>query len=166
MDTGIIGIIIGSLSLFISGSLGVLKLREYFPFIRVSKSSGRLIINDKNSEPMEIFTAQNKSNISVVITGCGFLGKNKIKYHLLNPYQVTFPYTIEPRRKLEIFYGYRWFNEASFWNDIKGFFFRDEEEHTWKIKISKKEKRKWGEAEITGFKLQWNPQTKRFIFEE
>ncbi|MCW5877670.1 MAG: hypothetical protein KIS80_02230 [Anaerolineales bacterium] len=97
------GAIVATLSFVLSLVLGVHKLNQNKPKIRMSFDVARLTSpSGKQSEPLINVKIVNKGSAKVIVNSCGWLRKDKSNAFVLNPYRVDFPCTLEPGNSLSI----------------------------------------------------------------
>ncbi len=112
------------------------------PSLKIILSSGQIYQSNKPSEPLILIDAINKGQTKIVLTGHGFITKDKhtlISIPGLKKIGTLGPITLEPHRKYSTYYPCRYFKMLKEKDEIIGYFFNDEEGNQWITKIKKKE---------------------------
>jgi hypothetical protein len=151
------GAILATMGFILSLILGINEIRKENPKVIVKINAGVFIDHDgASSEQLIIFEAYNKGVIPVIITGCGWWGKDGKKYQILKPLLLNLPQQLTSRRKIATYYPCRWFNEFKDNENVIGFYFINEEGNIWKTKISNKQKHSWHKSGNEGYLIDWN----------
>lgn len=157
------GAIIATLSFILSIVLGVNELKKNKANMKVSISGGSLVDSDySQSESMIIVTGLNRGQTKIIITGCGWLTDDNHKYQILKPLMLSFPYVVDPHRKIEAYFACRWFQNLAYKDKIVGYFFQDDEGNMWKANISKKQKEGWKKSISSGYHIEWNEHLQEY----
>ena len=161
LSIAIYGAVLATLGFILSVILAIHEIAKQRPKIKVIARNARINYdNGKSSELLISIEAVNTGSGSLVLTGVGWVLKDKSKLQILKPYLLELPIKLDERRKCCAYVPCReGFRELKNNKEIIGVFYQDETGQQWNSKISRKQKNLWMEPTNDGLKIIWNPDS-------
>jgi len=158
------GALLATLSFGLSLWLGILKVKEKMPKLRISQSISRFIDSfGKSSEQMIEIEGLNVGRGQITITGVGWILIDGTKLQYMRPYLLKIPAEIQERKKVIFYFPCRWLKKEEHAEDIRWAFFIDEMGKTWKKRLPKRKIKKWLKIEPDGWELEWDETLSAYV---